>query len=667
MKKFVTIALFFMLFCPFNAQGVSAKIFPDLVKVSWAEEEILFLSQNGVINGMPDGTFGPNKDITRADVALMLVRNLYPSESPKGTAPFTDLSKNKYFYDAVTLAYEKGIINGYGEKVKPTQPITRAEAAVMVDRAYSINRNGSANGFPDAQNISWATESILDLNSQGIINGMPDGNFLPNKNITRAEFAKVLAATVEPAFRPEAYTTLPITSELVSSLSDQDDVHWNSWDEDSMFNLTNGKTSAKGIGFEPYTYSDEPDRMHTEFYIEEYDYTTFEATVSLEKSWTTGDKGITEAVIYADSKKIFSKTFHNTSEPVNVKAAIPAGTTSLTLYAVQQKGSQGNHGLIYDNPRLTNSLDKTQKLDQIGLYTIGTANFSDSDDAYYGKWSKDPFQMKEENLVAVGYGFEPYRYSNHPDRMYREFSIKDCSYTTLKTTISIDAKWDMGDLGVSQAVIYADDKRIYSKKFTNTSPSEDVQIQIPEGTDNLTLYVIQDAGSQGNHGVIFENPVLTNSLPAIQQDDFAALFSLGTAKTSYSGDVHYGVWDFDRPMAINGELIANGYGFEPSSNWRSNPDNMYADFYIGDYSYSKFKTTIALDSKHTEGDRGSMTAYVLADGAVLYQDTFDKSNMRKDIELPIPAGTEYLQIKASTESDNDGNRAIIFSDSILTD
>ncbi|WP_406944502.1 S-layer homology domain-containing protein [Halobacillus sp. SY10] len=201
MKKLFSILLSLAFVFSLNTQSVSASSFPDLDQVPWAKEEIIYLTEEGIINGLPDGTFGPKLNVTRAQVAVMLVRDLFPNASPKSTPPFTDLIKGKYYYDEVAIAYEKGILTGYDNKVRPTDPISRAEAAVMVDRAYDIKRNGSVSGLPDAQNISWATTSIMDLYSQNIINGTPDGSFKPYKDITRAEFAKILAATIEPSFR----------------------------------------------------------------------------------------------------------------------------------------------------------------------------------------------------------------------------------------------------------------------------------------------------------------------------------------------------------------------------------------------------------------------------------------------------------------------------------
>ncbi|MBH0228825.1 S-layer homology domain-containing protein [Halobacillus yeomjeoni] len=205
MKKFVSLILtlaFVFSLNPMNTNAAST--YPDLGSVSWAKDEILYLSDQGIISGYPDGTFRPKEEVTRGQVALMVVRDLYPNATPTKANPFNDVEKGKYYTKAVRVAYEKGIINGYPENLfKPEAYITRAEVAVIVDRAYEIKRQGNASGFPDDNKYPWAKESILDLNSLNIINGYPDGTFKPQNDITRAAFAKVLGATINPDFRPK--------------------------------------------------------------------------------------------------------------------------------------------------------------------------------------------------------------------------------------------------------------------------------------------------------------------------------------------------------------------------------------------------------------------------------------------------------------------------------
>ncbi|REJ06504.1 S-layer homology domain-containing protein [Halobacillus trueperi] len=204
MKKLLTLVFSLSILFSLSITSVSAaETFPELDKVSWAKDEILYLNEEGIVYGFPDGTFRPMNNVTRAEVAVMLIRDLYPNQTHEGDIPFDDVSKDAYYSDEVGVAYEEGIIKGYHGNMRPKDPITRAEAVAMVDRAYNIQRNGEVDGFPDAEDVPWATESILDLTSQQIIHGKPDGTFAPLEDITRAEFARVLAATIDPSFRSD--------------------------------------------------------------------------------------------------------------------------------------------------------------------------------------------------------------------------------------------------------------------------------------------------------------------------------------------------------------------------------------------------------------------------------------------------------------------------------
>lgn len=132
----------------------------------------------------------------------MLVKAIYPNEEATKSPGFKDVSPGQFYYPAVALAKEKGLINGYNDVTfKGKHYITRAEIAVMIDSAYQVNRGDISVGFSDVPN-KWYTASILDLASNRIIKGYENGTFQPDKQVTRAEFSVILAYAMEPSFRP---------------------------------------------------------------------------------------------------------------------------------------------------------------------------------------------------------------------------------------------------------------------------------------------------------------------------------------------------------------------------------------------------------------------------------------------------------------------------------
>ncbi|QHW33869.1 hypothetical protein GZH47_25775 [Paenibacillus rhizovicinus] len=178
------------------------------------------------------------------------------------------------------------------------------------------------------------------------------------------------------------------------------------------------------------------------------------------------------------------------------------------MSVVQAKGSQGGHGVIFENPLLTNTLPASAQADSAALATVGLAGYSDDDDVHYGGWGSSPFEKSDGTLVARGYGLDAY-YSSTTD-MYGNFFIGDYNYNALETNVSIDNKWRTGDFGKSIIVIYADGKTIYKREFSNATPVQHVLARIPSGTKYLKMRVVQSRGSKGSHAVIFENPVLLN-------------------------------------------------------------------------------------------------------------------------------------------------------------
>ncbi|NLD18349.1 MAG: S-layer homology domain-containing protein [Tissierellia bacterium] len=141
------------------------------------------------IFGYPEGTVMPNGNMTRAEAAAMISRlKNYPladSSEPK----FTDTPSG--WYNAVINAVVKaGVMKGYPDgSFKPQNPITRGEFAQML-MPIDVNKSGTA-PFDDVKG-HWAEKAINQAYANGRIQGYPDGTFKPNNPITRAEAATIL-------------------------------------------------------------------------------------------------------------------------------------------------------------------------------------------------------------------------------------------------------------------------------------------------------------------------------------------------------------------------------------------------------------------------------------------------------------------------------------------
>lgn len=184
--------------------GKNIVLFPDIMQ-HWAKNDILFLSDypTKIIGGYTDGTFRPDDEVTRSQVAAMLNRALgldYDTEAEN----FKDIGEKHWAYNDILALKYNGIAGGYADgKFLPTANITRAELAVMFSRSFDFIAGGVNKNFVDMgqSKYAWARNSVNILAQNGIIGGYSDETFKPGKEVTRAELAVFLARILDPTKR----------------------------------------------------------------------------------------------------------------------------------------------------------------------------------------------------------------------------------------------------------------------------------------------------------------------------------------------------------------------------------------------------------------------------------------------------------------------------------
>lgn len=138
--------------------------------------------------GYTDGTIRPNNDISRAEVATIFFRLLTDEAREQYTTTagnFTDVKAGMWCNRAIATLTNMGIIKGYTDgSFQPNKSITRAELATIIARFAKLDINTKT--FSDI-NGHWAQKNIELAAGNGWINGYEDGTFRPNNNITRAE------------------------------------------------------------------------------------------------------------------------------------------------------------------------------------------------------------------------------------------------------------------------------------------------------------------------------------------------------------------------------------------------------------------------------------------------------------------------------------------------
>lgn len=163
----------------------------------WASEAIELLSGRGIMEGYEDGTFKPDRVMTRAEFIAVISRLLGLNGNSE-KSKYTDVSEDSWYLGYVNGMAEAGIVSGFGDGTfRPEQPMTREEVWVILYRAFKNDLQQKVQGkgiFTDKNTISpWAREAVPALIEAGAISGYPDGTLKPKESITRAEAATLLA------------------------------------------------------------------------------------------------------------------------------------------------------------------------------------------------------------------------------------------------------------------------------------------------------------------------------------------------------------------------------------------------------------------------------------------------------------------------------------------
>lgn len=176
-----------------------SKTFKDM-QGHWAKDDIELLASKLLVKGVSDSEFAPNKSITRAEFAALLVRALGLAEQ-NGGASFSDVRSNDWYASVAATAAKAGLIEGYEDGTfRPNQVISREELAVLASRAFDFASAKSATTstnalqpFADAGTISdWARGAVARAVSEGIMNGIADSAFAPKEQSSRAQAVVML-------------------------------------------------------------------------------------------------------------------------------------------------------------------------------------------------------------------------------------------------------------------------------------------------------------------------------------------------------------------------------------------------------------------------------------------------------------------------------------------
>lgn len=187
----------------------------------WAKDAIEKWNHYGIVKGYENGDFRPSNPITRAELAVILDR-VFKFPEATSVSPYMDIiaMPDKWYVSSVSKVTALELMHIEGFLFEPNTPVTREEAAYAIAKAYelTLQAEGKTPFKDESQISSWALEAVSTLAHAQYITGTPEGNFMPQGTLTRAEVVTMLNnMTSQLITAPGTYTETIKGNVIVSS------------------------------------------------------------------------------------------------------------------------------------------------------------------------------------------------------------------------------------------------------------------------------------------------------------------------------------------------------------------------------------------------------------------------------------------------------------------
>ena len=177
--------------------GASASQFADLTAGSWYYGGVRCALENGLMTGTSARTFAPDRPVTRAMLVTILWR--LAGEPYGRVSPFEDVLPGSWYAQAVSWAYDKGIVTGVtATSFQPGAPVTREQLCAILCRYAALTGKNTAasaslDAFTDRAQVSaYAEASVRWALQTGLLTGVGDSRLAPRSGATRAQLAVLL-------------------------------------------------------------------------------------------------------------------------------------------------------------------------------------------------------------------------------------------------------------------------------------------------------------------------------------------------------------------------------------------------------------------------------------------------------------------------------------------
>ncbi len=170
----------------------------DVAKGHWAREAVEYVLSKGYFKGTDWGNFEPNRPISRAQFITVLARVAQVDRNQYRGSQFNDVPANNFYAGYINWAQRVGLIKGVGDgKFEPNRTLTRQEMATILLRYIELEKlelsKADALHFNDEAAIAnWAKVAVRSLTEMGVIKGMANGSFAPLSKLNRAQVAQIL-------------------------------------------------------------------------------------------------------------------------------------------------------------------------------------------------------------------------------------------------------------------------------------------------------------------------------------------------------------------------------------------------------------------------------------------------------------------------------------------
>ena len=435
----------------------STKVQGSLTVVTDPDNMIIPINANVLyINGYPDGTFLPDKVMTRAEAITVVSKlcGLTDKTSVIEKSSFTDVSEGDWYVRNVKHLEKNGMLSFFGTALSANSGITRAEFVKLISPLVKKTEGDAPKSSDVPETHKYYSEIILAAKA-GLVNGYPDGTFLPENTLRRAEIVTILN-------RLARRNIVEHNANNVKKFSDIDG-HW------ARNQIIVASTEGKSETGLPVWYAGDKYSENTPF-----DASTLE-TPLVDTVLSGVDKNDSEAVMnaveaYAEKRR---EEIKNTPTSVEVQG---------TKYYVSESGNDANDG-------------KTPETAWKTLSAVNKANLTDGDGVFFKRGDTFRGQLTTKKGVtysAYGDGEKPNIYGS-----LRNYSTSAFWDKTDKENVYVSKEAFEKDVGLivfDEGKAWSDKLIIGKKGFTGSMDEIDSDLELyHDKSDNkLYLYSVSD-------------------------------------------------------------------------------------------------------------------------------------------------------------------------------